>query len=304
VWVIGGFAVSFGTSLLVFQRLLPGQGILTGYVTSQLLWYRLFPNPTYPLGILLAILLTSLPLWWIVITSRRENWHIIRIAGLTALIAVLFVGGLVVSVKIGGGADLHNMDAYMVFMVIAAAYVLFKRFVAEQITSEQKPAWIPALLLLVFPIWSAFTSILPRIAYEAKSVELQLQVLNDIVEPAAQQGEVLFLYQRPLLTFGEVDVPLVPEYEHIYLMEMAMNETKPYLDKFQADLADHRFQLIVSVNQPTVIKGRNYAFGEENDAWYYAVTEPLLESYTLVAKIPEINLEFYVPTETPRRRNP
>jgi hypothetical protein len=135
--------------------------------------------------------------------------------------------------------------------------------------------------------------------YDADTVEQQIQTINELVEPAAQQGEVLFMYQRPLLTFGEVDAPLVPEYEHIYLMEMAMNNTEPYLDQFQADLANHRFQLIVSINQPTMLKGRNYAFGEENDAWYYAVTQPLLESYTLVAEIPEINLEFYVPREMP-----
>src|SRR5688572_16916014 len=42
--------------------------------------------------------------------------------------------------------------------------------------------------------------------------------------PTEAKGEVLFISQRQLLTFGEIEgVDLVPENELVFLMEMAMS---------------------------------------------------------------------------------
>ena len=55
---------------------------------------------------------------------------------------------------------------------------------------------------------------------------------------AAQNGPVLFINERQLVTFGDVRVPLVPDYEAVTLMEMAMSGNQVYLDRFYDDLAD------------------------------------------------------------------
>ncbi len=43
--------------------------------------------------------------------------HPVRWLGLAGALAVLFAGGLVVSAKIGGGGNLHNLDAYLVLLL-------------------------------------------------------------------------------------------------------------------------------------------------------------------------------------------
>ncbi|HAV78970.1 MAG TPA: hypothetical protein DCX53_16595, partial [Anaerolineae bacterium] len=90
-------------------------------LSSDLLWYRLFPNASYQLGILPSVVLASFSIWlviYLVLRGRVNNFHPVRLLFIFAALLVLFLGGLVVSLKIGGGADLHNMDAYFVLLLI------------------------------------------------------------------------------------------------------------------------------------------------------------------------------------------
>ncbi len=102
--------------------------------TSNLLWYRLLPNPTFPPGILPASLFISLPLITIVAIKLlkkyrgTKTWRLvssIRWLSILPILLVLFAGGVVVSTKIGGGSNLHNMDAYLVMLAIVTAFLFF-----------------------------------------------------------------------------------------------------------------------------------------------------------------------------------
>jgi hypothetical protein len=67
------------------------------------------------------------------------------------------------------------------------------------------------------------------------------------VQQAKLKGDVLFMDQRQLLTFGYVkDVPLVADYEKKLVMDQAMSGNQAYFDEFYKDLANHRFSMIVS----------------------------------------------------------
>jgi peroxiredoxin len=115
-----------------------------------------------------------------------------------------------------------------------------------------------------------------------------------------QGGEVLFISQRHLLTFDEVqDVPLVPDYELVFLMEMAMSDNATYMDAFHSDISSQRFTMIVS--EPLVIQyqGRNHAFGEENDAWVEGVSEPVLCYYEPSMELPAAGVVLYTPRAAP-----
>ncbi len=57
--------------------------------------------------------------------ERRVHW--LRWLGLAGELLVLFVGGLIVSVKIGGGSNLHNMDAYLVLLLIIGVHFYLGR---------------------------------------------------------------------------------------------------------------------------------------------------------------------------------
>jgi hypothetical protein len=107
------FAIGILTAFLSQQIYIalsgvPDSGLFYTSLTSDLLWYRLWPNSSFFLGILPGALIVSLPLWIamdLVISRRREDWHPLRIVLILGALFVLFLGGLVVSLKIGGGVN-------------------------------------------------------------------------------------------------------------------------------------------------------------------------------------------------------
>ena len=91
---------------------------------QPLLWYRLLPNSTYGTGILFALLLAAGPLVIILLYLLANNiWQINGLQKLSLLLPLLafLVVGLVVSTKIGGGGDLHNMDMFLIGLLFTAA---------------------------------------------------------------------------------------------------------------------------------------------------------------------------------------
>jgi hypothetical protein len=129
----------------------------------------------------------------------------------------------------------------------------------------------------------------------------ELAELRQLVEgAAAAEGEVLFISERQLLTFGEVEeVGLVAEYEKVFLMEMAMAGNAAYLGQFEADLAAGRYALIVSDRVNLNVQGREDDFGEENNAWDRYVTFPLLCYYEEVQTLDQAGVEILAPKASP-----
>jgi hypothetical protein len=265
------------------------------------LWYRLFPNASYALGILPGILIVSAPLWIILYLAAHDkvqNVHWLRWLGLLGITLVLFVGGLVVSVKIGGGAELHNMDAYMVVLGVTAVYFFRARVVTERkaLAWGQAP-WPAVLLALIVPIGFAVTNVTPLGSYNHALAEENLQALRQTVTQAAQDhGEVLFISERQLLTFNMIQgVPLVPQYELVTLMEMAMSHNMDYLNQFYDDLHRHRFALIVARKQGTSIQDTEESFADENNAWNTMIARQLLCEYEPKLTLRGISVQVYAP---------
>jgi uncharacterized membrane protein YhaH (DUF805 family) len=224
--------------------------------------------------------------------------HWLRWLGLVGMMLVLFVGGLVVSVKIGGGAELHNMDAYMVTLAVLAVYFFGNRMAVERETIEWgRSPWPAVLLALIVPIGFAVTNIAPYAVYDRAFAEKNLQVLRQRVTQAAQNhGEVLFISERQLLTFNMIQgVPLVPQYELVTLMEMAMSHNMNYLNQFYDDLHHHRFALIVARKQGTSIQDTEESFADENNAWNTMIAARLLCEYEPVLTLQGTALQVYAP---------
>jgi hypothetical protein len=294
LWMVAGIVFAFVSSqVLTILNGLHGFQFASS-LNSPLLWYRLLPNATYSLGIVPAVFLASLPLWWICLSSKAKC-HPVRWIGLVAMLLVLFAGGLLVSIKIGGGSDLHNLDAYLVMLGILTAYLYSNRYRSEGDASVKAISWLPLALVLFFPLWSAMKIVQPYLPYDRPLVETALQTLQKDVGQASMQGNVLFMYQKELLAFGQVDVPLVPGYESVIVLEMAMSHNSTYLSKFYADLQDHRFSLIVTEPQPGKIQGSTHGFGEENDIYFTEISQPMRCYYKLLESIPDAGVELYVP---------
>jgi hypothetical protein len=298
LWILLGTTTAFISQK--FYSLVSGNPIdqFNSALTSNLLWYRLYPNPTNPFGVLLQSVFVSIPMILIILYRsrlQRNRYHLFRKLGLAGVLCVLFVGGLVVSIKIGGGADLHNLDAYLVALWIIGSYYYFGALSSDLTDSHQAPIFEPlAWLALVIPL---ILSISFRDAPQHQDIrtdQAELQVLKQVLDQG--KGEVLFINERQLLTFGEIKgVLLVPEYEAVFLMEMAMANNQDYLNNFHAELAVHRYKYIVSHILYIVHKARTEAFGEENDVWVNQVSEPILCYYEPILILSRVKIEVLAP---------
>jgi hypothetical protein len=277
-------------------------------LSSDLLWYRLLPNASYFLGILPAALLASIPMWLVIYISlraHRDGWHPMRFSLVFAALLVLFLGGLVVSVKIGGGADMHNMDAYFVLLLILVVYLVFARYRREDGTFDQPVTlhWGIVLLLVIMPVWSQLRLNANVVTYNADRTQKVLSALQARVDQVnAQDGKILFITQRHLISMHMLEgVTLIPEYEREDLMEWAMANNEGYLGRFRSDMEAQRFTLIVVDPLNFNYLGSNYSFGEENNVWVRRVMKSILCNYREDAVFPQDDIALYVPQEGVRQ---
>lgn len=335
--ILGGYAAPFFIPTIL-ARFSPnvssslGGGVTLAGVGSEvssqeLLWYRLFPNATYPEGILLGLLLAVGPLIAVLIylsVTRRWTLNFLqKLAIILPLLAFLVVG-LIVSVKIGGGGDLHNMDMFiigllfagamawhqsgakwilesaaspvwirlvMLFMVIYPAYYPMK-FIAPNRVAEEDMTWV--MTLADIPPQGPFPELLP---YETDS-DKALKDIQDAIEEYAPNGDILFIDQRQLLTFKYVTgVPLVPEYDKKVLINEAMSASESYFQTFYRDLAAQRFSLIITNPLHERVQTEEDNFGEENNAWVKWVSTPVLCFYEPLETLKKVRIQLLAPKQ-------
>jgi hypothetical protein len=312
LWTALGTATAFGAQ--AGYALLSGNppDHFTTSFTSDLLWYRLLPNTTFTWGVIFgALLLITSPVVLIAVKmGRRWNQlHPIRLFGLGSILLVLLAGGLVVSVKIGGGSNLHNLDAFLSLLLIVGGFFYFDRFAAEttpeieKVPEQTSPVllqWITAAFLgltLIIPIYRTIQFGEPSAHLDRSATAQSLERLARFVRETTEDGgEVLFISERHLLTFNTIQgVRLVPDYEKVFLMEMAMANDTEYLKRFWNDLKNHRYGLIITEPLFVNYKGRSESFGEENDAWVKNVAEPVLCYYEQYRMLRDVRLQILEP---------
>jgi len=298
--------------------------------SEPLLWYRLLPNATYGAGILVGLIIATLPLIVILfylISAKKWTPNIWQsLAVLAPLLAFLGVG-LIVSTKIGGGGDLHNMDMFLIGLVFTAV-IAWQKGGGDWLVDHNidlSPVWVKLslVLLLVLPGFQYLpqmrsfnpvedTKSLLTLADAPDEKSLGLYPSREITEDAlktireeitlaqSQNGAVLFIDQRQLLTFGYIkNVPFIPEYEKKILMNEALNSNADYFQGFYADLAAHRFALIISDPLRVPIKDSSFQFGEENNAWVKWISSPVLCYYDPKITLKEVGVQLLVPKSEP-----
>ena len=252
------------------------------------------------------ILLASLPILGLVIIRMYKssfNFHLIRWLGIGSILFVLLISGLIVSVKIGGGNNIHNLDAYLFILLIVGSYVYFDKMVTDYSHKER------AISQNIVQVFIALGIIIPMIFTLqggkpfsfTNSIKID-KALNSIRETTSHVtnngGKILFISERQLLTFNDVvDVPLEPDYERMTLMEMAMGGNEAYLNEFHRRIANQEFALIISEPLKLNYKGRSQQFGEENDVYVYWVSEPVLCYYEPVKTISKFAVQLLMPRE-------
>ncbi len=309
LWFVAGTLIAvIAQRIYVALSGVPDSSIFFTSLASDLLWYRLWPNASYFLGILPGALLASLPIWiamFIVIRSRKNDWHPLRLVLIFTPLFVLFLGGLVVSLKIGGGANLHNMDAYFSLLLIVLAYLIFARYRPESgnIARPVPLYWLLIVSLLIMPAWSYLQFNIGSVNYDPARTHNVMTSLQEYVDQTnAQGGEVLFITQRHLLSMHMLNnVALVPEYEREDLMEIAMSNNIPYLQTFREDMEDQRFALIVVDPLNYNVLSKNRSFAEENNVWVTRIMKSILCNYREESIFPADEIALYVPQEGARQ---
>jgi hypothetical protein len=275
------------------------------------------------------LLLATAPLIVILIYLVQANrwklnfWQKLAIVG--SLIAFLVVG-LIVSVKIGGGGDLHNLDMFIMGLMFAGA-LAWRNGGYKWIASEIMPVWVRIVLiaLIVIPAYKPLMRMAP---ISTSADRMMLATLADItpVDPlpnplpdtlpseydtqealesirqaathAASKGDVLFMDQRQLLTFGFIKgVPLLPEYDKKVLIDKAMGADTQYFEEFYKDLASHRFSLIITNPLNRRLNDVENQFSEENNAWVKWVAKPLLCYYQPLETYKKVDVQLLVPSQ-------
>jgi hypothetical protein len=326
--LIGGYLLPQLTGLIAGSGNASVTQVAESMGRQPLLWYRLLPNSTYDLGILINLVFAVTPLILLLLLAvRSEQWILTgwqKLAILGVLAAFLVVG-LVASTKIGGGGDLHNMDMFLISLLFAAG-LAWEKMDRSWLTGSGAPSRSLQFILVVLVTLPAFGSLLRLRPLLYADDFTRLKILTDIVDPyvdsrvlgllpprsevddtlslirdmtahALETGEVLFMDQRQLLTFGFVqDVPLVAEYEKKYLMDQAMGDTAAStFPPFYRDLERHRFSLIISDPLHLPIKDSEFGFSEENNAWVKWVAAPILCYYEPLITLQEFKIELLVP---------
>jgi hypothetical protein len=151
----------------------------------------------------------------------------------------------------------------------------------EQTLAFTPVPWIFTMFAVLIPVWMAAQSLVVWPDRNFSVANIVVDAIRYRADRTIQQGgEVLFIAERQLLTFDNVEnVPLVEEYERDFLTEMVMSHNQKYLDQFYQDLHRHRFALIIAETQGYYLSKKNSAFYEENNLWVNAISAPLLCEY-------------------------
>jgi hypothetical protein len=272
--------------------------------------FKLFPNEAYPMGLLAGIALASLPLLALIAIYSLRNLravHGLRWITIAAILFVYFSGSTYVSLRAGGGFDLHNYDTFLLLLFITGVFlgmdaIAYDRPTRSGVSPETTMAWLrqPAILLglSLIPVGIALASISPIKAYSSANAEATINVIQQHIVETQNHSEqpILLIDARHLLVFDRIQLEqLTLPYEKIELMEMAMAGNKPYLERFREEIDRQNFALIVSEVLVEAQREVTQPMGYENNVWNIFVTQPILRSYEAVFIDRQTGIGIYRP---------
>jgi hypothetical protein len=266
---------------------------------SPFLWYRLFPNSTYDLGLILSAIIFFFPIYMIggLKTISGKLGHV-RSSLVALILTVFFCGGLIVSAKIGGGSNLHNLDAFIFLSLVFITFGFFSsNSIQEDYYQVNNSSWLPGIGLIVSSVIIVTTiaiSITHPKQYQQDEIQKEIVALQTLSSKYA--GNLLLLSERQLLATGELNPKwFESDFDGVTLMEMVMSNNLSYLAQFDSEIKQHKFSMIVSKPLSSKLQDQTAGFSKENNLWVKKVEIPVLESYKLVADLPLSQIEIYIP---------
>jgi len=237
VYSVSGGLISFAIYWIYLKVTGHVSVILNPKMDYPFFLYKLWPNTGYR-GLLLNIVLLSLPLLLITLYvgwKYIKNVHWIRLVMLIGILGIFFAGSTVVSLRAGGGYDIHNYDSFLLLLLIIGCFFGIDAVYLDKAGQLEIPPlrnYCVLVLLLILPVLIA----LPNTSIKANQPNAQskqaLQEITNVLQNSTGTNAdhpVLFIDQRQLLVFNFIkDDNIYVPYEKIELMEMAMARNEDY----------------------------------------------------------------------------
>ena len=292
-WVVLSTGTSFLTEYVYQEMTTIDPKLLSSAFYSKLLWYRLLPNPTYTMGILLGTIVVSGVVSFFILERFKElDWSVYRIIAILGIVAVYLVGGLIVSVKIGGGADLHNMDVFLLLIAWIFLFLYFRKKTLRKRVGFSLRSKYKYLLLLLFliPVIYVSSNVSPAPDLNYRIAAETIETLQERVNFYNAQGEdVLLATQHHLFTFDLLSgVVNDPYYEKTLMMEVAISENVSIIKKYRRELENEKYPVIIIDFQNTRHKNREESsFAEEQYFYAEYVADTIHKNYIKKMSFPE-----------------
>ncbi len=308
LWILLGTIVSFSIYLLYLQWQPSLLDSLTTVTSSPLLFNRLFATGTNLLGILPSALLVSIPLFIVLSLYFVENkgkLHIVRVVGLCVILFIFFLGGIIASLKIGGGNNLHNLDGFLFFSSILIVYVIWNLVQPDQkIPSANVPikGWVTMVAIIVPSVWIAINATEPLLVATPTIKKDEVQTIQNFVNSSTDETgkPALLIYQTQLIATGAIHgVAPDPIFNNVQLMEVAMTDNEPVLAQFHAALIAQKWGLILVPPMNLEVQDVDHPFSEEHNAWVQKIVKPLLCFYQPVYNSLDFDFELLIPISDP-----
>ena len=270
---------------------------------QALLFDRLWPNETYKYGIIPGLALAALPIIILILQwAHQRRW---KLDGWQKLLlyagSAIFLGaGLLFSVKIGGGSNLHNLDMFLILLLIITSLAWkagMGAWIFEKIRLDSSVCLLMLIAVLI-PCWDSLSTAVPRVYPRPEITADAVEKIRETIDAHAEE-DILFIDQRQLLTFGTVQkIPLIADYEKKWMMDEAMSNDAAYFEPYFRDLKAHRFAAIISEPLHIKYQGTGGDFSEENDLFVTYVSVPTLCYYEPYETFPEQGVQILIPRET------
>jgi hypothetical protein len=268
---------------------------------------KLWPNDGFPLGLIPGIFLISSPAVILILSSfwnHRKELHWVRVALIASLLAILGAGSTLVSLRSGGGYDLHNYDTLLLSLFLISIILGSSDVILDKVTPNRQPILLDyrkIAALLLIPILFTGLMLKPRPNMNTNASNQAINKINLAIDRQINDKNnlVLFIDQRHLLVYHLVTlVEIFSPYEKIELMEMAMATNQKYLDQFWEDMEYQKFDLIVSsvLWEGPQRPGEN-PYWYENNVWSNNIVFPIQRYYQPIYVNNDVDLAIYVPKE-------
>jgi hypothetical protein len=270
--------------------------------------YKLWPNAGY-MGLIPGITLISFPIllvamnfvWRFRKNIRWQRWLII-----IGILGSFFIVSTIISLRAGGGYDLHNYDTFLLFLLITGCFFGMNSVHLDTPEQAGKPIlgnYGVLVLLMIIPTMVAIPKTGGNIPKANAQTEQTLQEIQKVLESTtvSENHPILFIDQRQLLVFHLVtpDKNLVIPYEKIELMEMAMANNRDYRAQFVSDMENQKYSLIVSEILgiwPKSLPPKSFEPDwYENNVWVDSVSIPVLDYYVPIYINQNFGIAIYAP---------